>query len=117
MLLRSARLSRSGDYSFEVKFDGFRCLVSKHGRLRAISRRRWDMTGLLPELQGLPDGLALDGELVAIERPASGQVEIVSAAMRPAPIGSPVLTARRIVAVPVHRPRPTSMPTSTASSQ
>jgi len=31
-----------------------------------ISRRGWDMTSLLPEFQGLPDGVAVDGELVAM---------------------------------------------------
>lgn len=65
MLLRSARLPTSGDYAFEPKWDGFRCLASQNGRLRAVSRRGWDMTPLLPELGGLPDGLAVHGELVA----------------------------------------------------
>jgi bifunctional non-homologous end joining protein LigD len=65
MLLRSARLPTSADYAFEPKWDGFRCLASRNGRLRAVSRRGWDMTPLLPELAGLPDGLAVDGELVA----------------------------------------------------
>src|SRR3954467_2251687 len=65
MLLRSARLPTSGDYAFEPKWDGFRCLVSRNGRLRARSRRGWDMTSLVPELADLPDGIAVDGELVA----------------------------------------------------
>jgi ATP-dependent DNA ligase len=30
------------------------------------SRRGWDMTALLPELESLPRGLILDGELVAL---------------------------------------------------
>lgn len=65
MLLRSGRLPTSGDYAFEPKWDGFRALVSRNGDLRVRSRRGWDMTGLVPELAGLPDGLAVDGELVA----------------------------------------------------
>jgi bifunctional non-homologous end joining protein LigD len=65
MLLHSARLPTSGDYAYEPKWDGFRCLVSRNGRLRAVSRRGWDMTPLLPELAALPDGVAVDGELVA----------------------------------------------------
>jgi bifunctional non-homologous end joining protein LigD len=65
MLLRSARLPISSDHSFEPKWDGFRCLVSRNGSLRARSRRGWDMTGLVPELADLPDGIAVDGELVA----------------------------------------------------
>ena len=65
MLLRSGRLPTSGDYAFEPKWDGFRALVSRNGDLRVKSRRGWDMTSLVPELAGLPDGLAVDGELVA----------------------------------------------------
>jgi bifunctional non-homologous end joining protein LigD len=56
MLLRSGRLPTSGDYAYEPKWDGFRALVSRRG---------WDMTSLVPELAKLPDGLAVDGELVA----------------------------------------------------
>ena len=65
MLRRSGRLPTSGDYAFEPKWDGFRALVSKDGQLRVRSLRGWDMTSLVPELAGLPDGLAVDGELVA----------------------------------------------------
>ena len=65
MLLRSGRLPTSGDYAFEPKWDGFRALVSRNGNLRVKSRRGWDMTPLLPELAALPDGLGVDGELVA----------------------------------------------------
>ena len=65
MLLRSGRLPTSGDYAFEPKWDGFRALVSQNGHLRVKSRGGWDMTSLVPELAGLPDGLAVDGELVA----------------------------------------------------
>ncbi len=65
MLLRSGRLPASGDYAYEPKWDGFRALASRNGHLRVRSRRGWDMTPLLPELAALPDGLAVDGELVA----------------------------------------------------
>ena len=65
MVLRSGRLPTGGDYAFEPKWDGFRALVSQNGHLRVKSRRGWDMTSLVPELAGLPDGLAVDGELVA----------------------------------------------------
>lgn len=60
-----ARLPTSGDYAFEPKWDGFRCLVSRNSTFRAKSRRGWDMTGLVPELADLPDGIPVDGELVA----------------------------------------------------
>jgi bifunctional non-homologous end joining protein LigD len=65
LLLRSGRLPTSGDYAFEPKWDGFRALVSRNGHVRVRSRRGWDMTSLVAELAALPDGLALDGELVA----------------------------------------------------
>jgi ATP-dependent DNA ligase len=64
MLARPDRLPR-GDYSFEVKWDGFRALVSTEDGLLVRSRRGWTMTERLPELADLPDGLMLDGELVA----------------------------------------------------
>jgi bifunctional non-homologous end joining protein LigD len=65
MLLRSGRLPTGGDYAFEPKWDGFRALVSRNGQVSVKSRRGWDMTSLVPELAALPDGLAVDGELVA----------------------------------------------------
>jgi ATP-dependent DNA ligase len=64
MLARPDSLPR-GDYSFEVKWDGFRALVSTVETLLVRSRRGWDMTEPLPELAALPEGLVLDGELVA----------------------------------------------------
>jgi bifunctional non-homologous end joining protein LigD len=65
MLLRSGRLP-TGDYAYEPKWDGFRALISRNGHLRVKSRRGWDMTSLVPELASLPDGLAVDGELIAL---------------------------------------------------
>jgi bifunctional non-homologous end joining protein LigD len=67
MAARSGQLPRGQGWSYEVKFDGFRALVCTHDGLRVRSRRRWDMSALVPELDGLPDGLMLDGELVAWE--------------------------------------------------
>ena len=52
-------------WRYEVKWDGFRALVSTVVGLRVRSRRGWNMTQLLPELRYLPGGLVLDGELVA----------------------------------------------------
>jgi bifunctional non-homologous end joining protein LigD len=64
MLARSGPLP-TGDYAYELKWDGFRCLISTVGRLRVLSRQWWEMTPHLPELVRLPRGLALDGELIA----------------------------------------------------
>jgi bifunctional non-homologous end joining protein LigD len=66
MLLQSASLPLKGDYAYEVKWDGFRALVSLHGSLSVRSRNGWDMTHLVPELAEIPGDLVLDGELVAL---------------------------------------------------
>jgi ATP-dependent DNA ligase len=65
MLARSGPLPSSSGWSFELKWDGFRAIVSTEDGLRVRSRRGWNMTTVLPELRRLPTGLVLDGELVA----------------------------------------------------
>ena len=54
MLARSARLPTSGDFAYEVKWDGFRAVVSTEGLLRVRSRRGWDMTERVQFLAELP---------------------------------------------------------------
>src|SRR4051794_23685223 len=67
MLARSGPLPKTDGWRFEPKLDGFRCLVCTHGRFRALSRRGWNMTKLLPQLKdSLAGDLQLDGELVAV---------------------------------------------------
>jgi bifunctional non-homologous end joining protein LigD len=65
MLARPGDLPR-GDYAYEVKWDGFRAIASTEDGLRVWSRRGWDMTDRVTELQGLPEGLVLDGELIVL---------------------------------------------------
>jgi bifunctional non-homologous end joining protein LigD len=65
MLAQPGTLPLGSGHSYEVKWDGFRAIVSTEKGLTIRSRRGWDMTGLLPELGKLPTGLVLDGELVA----------------------------------------------------
>jgi hypothetical protein len=83
MLARSGRLP-AGDYSFEVKWDGFGAIVSTEGSLRVRSRRGWDMTERVSLLAQIPVRAVLDGELVALDgdgrsrrrawwRPAGGE--------------------------------------------
>src|SRR5215217_7837612 len=68
MLARSGPIPPGRGWTFEPKLDGFRCLVCTHAGFRARSRRGWRMEHLLPELRrDLPDGLQLDGELVALD--------------------------------------------------
>jgi bifunctional non-homologous end joining protein LigD len=55
---------------FEIKWDGYRAIVSADGgEVRVRSRRGLDLIGRFPELAGLdvPDGVALDGEVVAFD--------------------------------------------------
>jgi bifunctional non-homologous end joining protein LigD len=65
MLSRPGALPAGNGWSYEVKWDGFRAIVSTEDGLRVRSRRGWNMTAALPELRDLPEGLLLDGELVA----------------------------------------------------
>jgi bifunctional non-homologous end joining protein LigD len=66
MLARSGPLPTRGRWAFEVKWDGVRALVRTGDDYRVRSRRGWDMTELVPELEALPDGV-YDGELVAFD--------------------------------------------------
>ena len=65
MLARSGSLPTRGEWAYEVKWDGFRAIVSTENELRVTSRRGWNMTELVPELAALPIFATLDGELVA----------------------------------------------------
>jgi bifunctional non-homologous end joining protein LigD len=65
MLARPGPLPSGSGWSFELKWDGFRAMVSTEDGLRVRSRRGWKLTPVLPEPRNLPAGLVLDGELVA----------------------------------------------------
>lgn len=67
MLGRSGRLPTSGDYAYEVKWDGFRAIVSTESSLRVRSRRGWDTTEHVTFLDQLPVRAILDGEPVALD--------------------------------------------------
>ena len=67
-------LARPGDLplrgcAYEVKWDGFRALVSTEEGLDVRSRRGWAMAELVPELGGLPPGLVLDALVFHHRRP------------------------------------------------
>ena len=68
MLARAGGLPTGDGWAHEVKWDGFRAIVSTEDGLRVRSRRGWNMTMQLLELADLPDGLVLDGEIVAFNR-------------------------------------------------
>jgi bifunctional non-homologous end joining protein LigD len=65
MLARSGRIPTSGDYDYEVKWDGFRAIVRTEGEFRVRSRRGWNMTALVPEFAEPAARGIFDGELVA----------------------------------------------------
>jgi ATP-dependent DNA ligase len=70
MLAKPGPIPVTRGWLFEPQLDGFRCLACTHGRLRVRSRRGWDMTPLLPELQSLPENVQLDGEIDALDENA-----------------------------------------------
>ena len=70
MLSRPGPIPTGRGWRYEVKWDGFRAIVSTVDGLRVRSRRGWNMTEKLPELRYLPSGLVLDGELVAWKKGA-----------------------------------------------
>ena len=65
MLARTGPLPTGSGWSFELKWDGFRAVVSTEEGLRVRSRRGFNMTPTVPELRKMPASLVLDGELVA----------------------------------------------------
>jgi bifunctional non-homologous end joining protein LigD len=66
MLARSGPIPSRGDWTFEVKWDGFRAIVStEDAPLRVRSRRGWNMAPLVPALAALPVAATFDGEIVA----------------------------------------------------
>ena len=67
MLLRPGSIPSGDGWAFEIKYDGFRAIVSTENDLRVRSRRGWNMADRVPELQELPRGLVLDGELVTFD--------------------------------------------------
>jgi ATP-dependent DNA ligase len=72
MLSRPGPLPSGSTWSFELKWDGFRALVSTEDGLRVRSRRGWNMTGVLPELRALPAGLVLSPGAGAVFRTCAG---------------------------------------------
>src|SRR5688572_9504945 len=65
---------------FELKYDGFRCLATKHGtRVHLESRRGRDMAPSFPEvveaLRAIPHDFVIDGELVICDERGCPQFE------------------------------------------
>ena len=54
--------------------------------LKVRSRRGWNMTEALPELRGLPEGLVLDGELVAFNKAGDPHFPLLETHLEPRPL-------------------------------
>jgi ATP-dependent DNA ligase len=61
MLARSGSLPAGSGWSYEVKWDGFRAIVSTDGALRVRSRRGWNTSARVDFLARLPVRAVLDG--------------------------------------------------------
>jgi ATP-dependent DNA ligase len=62
MLSRSSPMPNRAGYAYEPKLDGFRCLIRTEGTFEARSRRFWNMTPHLPELDAIPARGIFDGD-------------------------------------------------------
>ena len=72
LLLRTESLPESADFSYELKFDGYRALAIKTGgKVRLRSRNDNDFNtrypGIVKALARTPDETVIDGEVVALD--------------------------------------------------
>ena len=72
MLATPGKLFSARGWIYETKYDGFRCLVCKHGDVvRLESRKGRDMSEQFPELvseiRPIPQDFVADGELVVLD--------------------------------------------------
>lgn len=72
----------SPEYTYEVKWDGYRCLAFLSGDTRLQSRNQKDISSIFPELRGLhfhtkKTGTLLDGEIIALDgnRPSFARLQ------------------------------------------
>jgi hypothetical protein len=71
MVARSAAELPAGDHwSYETKFDGFRCIALRHDSVQLQSRQLRPLTLAFPDVveavSALPPGTVVDGELVVM---------------------------------------------------
>src|SRR4029078_10266522 len=72
LLLRTSKLPESKDWSYEIKWDGYRAIAFKTGgKVHLRSRNDNDFAlrypGVTQALSGLPDDTVIDGEIVALD--------------------------------------------------
>lgn len=71
MLATLAEPFDSIDYTYEIKWDGYRCLAFLDSNTRLLSRNQKELTTIFPELQTLhkkikQTGCLIDGEIIAL---------------------------------------------------
>jgi ATP-dependent DNA ligase len=74
------QIPRGTSWIFELKYDGFRCLALKDDtHVRLLSRQGRDMAASFPDvvraILEIPDGVAIDGELVVVDNQGVPQFE------------------------------------------
>src|ERR1041385_7729572 len=72
LLLRTAKLPQGKDWTYEIKWDGYRAIAFKTGgKVHLRSRNDNDFALRYPDvtlaLSGLPDDTVIDGEIVALD--------------------------------------------------
>ncbi|HEY0259056.1 MAG TPA: ATP-dependent DNA ligase [Lacisediminihabitans sp.] len=98
-------ISEEEDWTFEMKWDGIRAIVSANdGAVRIASRNDKDMTATYPELAAIPEALSvdaaiLDGEIVALDRRGRPDFGLLQTRMN---LTGPADVARAAAAAPVH---------------
>jgi ATP-dependent DNA ligase len=90
MLARLARELPAGDYAYEPKWDGFRCLAfASPGAVDLRSRHQRPLARYFPELvsalAALPRPAVIDGELVIPAAPGDSGFEALLARLHPSP--------------------------------
>jgi bifunctional non-homologous end joining protein LigD len=79
--------SDSGDWAYEIKWDGIRALgYAKRGEWSMLSRRGEDVSGRYPELAGIAEALAdrdaiVDGEVVALDAEGRPRFQLIQSRM------------------------------------
>ncbi len=85
MLARPVKAVPTGDWSFELKFDGYRALILKSGkRVQILSRNEKDLGLKFPEIAKAAEKLKadraiIDGEIVALDEQGRSSFQLLQA--------------------------------------
>jgi bifunctional non-homologous end joining protein LigD len=96
--------SDSGEWAYEIKWDGVRALgYADHGRWCMLSRRLEDVSARYPELAQIADALAdhaaiVDGEVVALDPEGRPRFQLLQSRMG---LTSPTAIKARVAQTPV----------------